>query len=495
MKYIPLVLVLTIGFIAFSQDNTSDTSTYKKRVLEAAEVEFLSSYYTQKGDNASVTGGIGTEKLSDVTPTIVISLPLNADDVLTVDAGISAYTSASSSNLDPFDRTSRIRTGSTTVVTGASSGSTTSTTSTYANVVAPTPWAASSGASSADVWGSVSVDYSHSSSDRNTVINADLSFATEFDYSSIGFGAGITKLLNEKNTTLNLSAKVYLDSWRPRYPTELDTYFVDANQNLNNSFFENVDIFNQSGEAIDKNDNGDVWKPKQTPILSDKSRNSYSLSFSFSQILSKKSQFSIFFDLVQQNGWLANPMQRVYFTDIDNYYIGNPSTIPNYTSKSNKDVFQLADDIERLPKKRFKIPLGFRFNHYINEIIVLRSYFRYYYDDWGITSHTAELEVPIKVSSKFTLYPSFRYYNQTAADYFATYEQHLSTNEFYTSDYDLSKFSANQFGFGFGYTDIFAKAHLWKLGLKNIDLKYHNYRRNTGLSANIISAGFKFVMD
>ena len=99
-------LVLTfIGCLAsllvFAQENPD--TTYKKRVLENVEIDILSSYYSQEGNNAAVTGGIGTEKLTDITPTITISIPLNDDDVLTIDAGISAYTSASSSNLDPFD--------------------------------------------------------------------------------------------------------------------------------------------------------------------------------------------------------------------------------------------------------------------------------------------------------------------------------------------------------------------------------------------------------
>ena len=75
------------------------------------------------------------------------------------------------------------------------------------------------------------------------------------------------------------------------------------------------------------------------------------------------------------------------------------------------------------------------------------------------------------------------------------YEEHLSTEEFYTSDYDLSEFNANQYGFGVTYTDIFTQFHLWQFGLKSIDLKYHYYKRNTGLKANIIAAGFKFIVD
>jgi len=426
----------------------------------------------------------------------VVSVPLNEDDVLTVDLGVSAYTSASSSNLDPFDRTKKVVTSNNNnpVVSGASSNSNSNSGLSSTTVVAPTPWAASSGASSSDTWASISADYSHSSDDRNTIVNADVSFATEYDYMSIGFGGGITKLFNEKNTTINVSGKVYLDAWQPRYPTELDTYFVDANQNLNNSFFANVDLLDEGGNTVNKNGNS-VWSPLKSPLINDKARNSYSLSFSFSQILSKNAQISLFFDVVQQDGWLANPMQRVYFSDIPNYYIGNRNNIPNYTSRTNDDVFQLADDIERLPNKRFKIPVGMRLNYYLSEMFTLRTYYRYYTDDWGVKSHTTEIELPIKISSKFTLYPSYRYYNQTAADYFAPYEEHLSSSEFYTSDYDLSKFNASQYGFGISYTDIFANAHIWKLGLKSIDLKYNSYERNTGLTAGIISAGFKFVMD
>jgi len=484
-KFITLSL-LFISAIGYSQSTTTNQNTYKKRVLETAEVDIISSFYTQDGDNASVTGGIGTEELKDIATNFVVSIPLNDDDVFTVDATISAYTSASSSNLDPFD------------VSSASSDNDDDDRSSfvdYKNLAAnvASPWVESSGASKADVWTSLNLSYSHSSDDRNTILGANASFAKEYDYSSIGIGGSLTKLFNEKNTEIGLKANVYLDNWSPVYPTELDSY-LDDNQNLNDGYFEGLDILDQNGNTIDKN-GVNVWSPFKNSLVDNNSRNTYSVSFSLSQILSKKSQISLFFDLVQQNGWLANPMQRVYFSDRDNYYIGNASSISNYTSPTNTDVFQLADDIERLPDSRFKIPVGFRFNQYINEVVTLRTYYRYYYDDWGIQSSTAEIELPIKISDTFTLYPSFRHYTQTAADYFAPFEQHISTEEFYTSDYDLSEFNSNQIGFGFSYTDIFTKRKIWKLGLKSIDVKFNSYKRNTGLKANIISAGFKFVMD
>lgn len=427
--FLPL-LTIFVTFSGFAQENQKDSvNTYKKRILETAEVEFLTSYYTQDGDNAAVSGGIGSEKLDDITATFIVSIPLNDDDVLTIDVGISAYTSASSSNIDPFD--------------GNKPAS---------------PFQASSGASSGDLWTNLTGTYAHSSDDRNDIWNAKLSVANEHDYFSLGLGGGYTKLFNEKNTEISLNANVYLDTWKPIYPIEL------RKSNLS-----------QYG-TITGNTN---YNPIFTEFSS-KSRNSYSAGFSFSQILSKRLQGALMFDFVNQQGLLSMPFQRVYFNDVADSFI---------------EDFQLADAIEQLPDNRTKLAVGGRLNYYINEIFALRTYYRYYSDDWGVNSNTASVEMPIKITAKFTLYPSYRYYDQTAADYFAPYEQHISTEKYYTSDYDLSKYSANQYGFGITYTDIFAKAHINKFGLKSVDLKFNQYERNTGLKASIVTAGLKFIMD
>jgi len=487
MKYSFILVVLF--FIQTISAQKDSTKVYKKRVLETTEVDFLASYYVQNGDNASVTGGIGNEFLTDIASSIIISLPINADDVLTIDAGISAYTSASSSNGNPFD------------ANGGASGNgydddddddddyDDKNSAVAANTIG-SPWVASSGASKSDVWSTISADYSHTSNDRNFSWNVNASFSSEFDYTSVGFGGGILKQFNKKNTTLGINTKIYIDNWSGIYPTELKSFKL-VNGDLSQGFFSGITILNQNGNASTN------WKPLggEFNTILDKSRNTYSVSLSFSQILSENAQISLFLDAVNQQGWLANPLQRVYFKDVANYYIGNANSISNYPSSNNKDVFQLADDIERLPASRFKTPIGMRFNYYINETFVVRTYYRYYFDDWGLKSHTASIEVPIKVSDKFTLYPSYRFYTQTAANYFAPYDQHLSTDKYYTADYDLSAFNSNQFSFGFSYTDIFAKSHIWQFGLKSIDLKYYKYNRDNTFSSNLINVAFKFVMD
>ncbi|MEM8847881.1 MAG: DUF3570 domain-containing protein, partial [Bacteroidota bacterium] len=147
----------------------------------------------------------------------------------------------------------------------------------------------------------------------------------------------------------------------------------------------------------------------------------------------------------------------------------------------------------RLPDTRLKLPLGGRLNYYLNDFIVLRSYYRFYWDDWGIVSHTANVEIPIKLSDKFTVYPTYRYYTQTSADYFFPKEVAQSTFEFYTSDFDLSDYDAHQYGIGIQYKDILGRAQILSFGLKSIDLRFNQYDRSNGLSASIITLGTTFV--
>ncbi|WP_163707641.1 DUF3570 domain-containing protein [Mangrovibacterium lignilyticum] len=428
-KILNLLIILFTTNSLWAQESKSSDENYKKRVLESTEIDFLMSYYSQDGDNAAVTGGIGSEELKDIAPTLIVSVPLNDDDVLTVEAGISAYTSASSSNINPFD--------------GSGPAD---------------PFQASSGASQTDVWMHGAGTYSHSSDNRNQIWTGKLSVSSEFDYSSFGFGGSFTRLFNEKNTEVTLSGNVYLDQWKKLFPYELRSFVPGGSGH--SSFFPSG--YNPKFDGLDG-----------------KNRNSYSAGLVITQILSKKLQGAILADGVFQKGLLSTNYQRVYFSDYPDYFVDN---------------FQLADDVERLPNSRTKIAVGARLNYYLNERFVLRSFYRYYTDNWGISSHTASLEIPVKISDKLTVYPSYRYYSQTAADYFAGYNEHLSTEKYYTSDYDLSKFNANQYGIGLRYTDIFTEHHIGLLKIKSFDLKYNYYKRDSSFKANFISFGVSFVL-
>lgn len=439
MRFLLIILfVFSVTLISAQESANDQSGTYKKRVLESTEIDMLFNYYEQDGKNAAVTGGRGTEELTDISPSIIVAIPLNDDDVLTINGNASAYSSASSSNIDPFKE----------------------------DYVAD-PFVESSGASGADGWVNLVASYSHSSDDRNRVWSLNTSFSSEYDYISFGFGGSYTMLFNEKNTELSLHGNVFIDSWSLIYPRELRP-FMKGGDGLNDHLFQENEITGNTD-----------YDPSFTEIK-DKGRNSYFAGLNFSQILSERLVGMISADVIMQDGLLSTPFHRVYFSDVEDSFIDN---------------FHLADDIERLPDSRMKIAVGGRLNYFVNHRVSVRTYYRYYTDDWGITSNTASIEVPIKITDKFTIYPSYRFYNQTAADYFKPYNQHVSTAEYYTSDYDLSKFQANNYGFGVSYTDIFTKGHIWKFGIKSIDFKYNNYSRDSGLEASMFSLGMKLVLD
>lgn len=170
-------------------------------------------------------------------------------------------------------------------------------------------------------------------------------------------------------------------------------------------------------------------------------------------------------DVVHQQGFLSLPFYRVYFQD--------------------GSVHQ-----ERLPDSRLKIPIGFRANYFLGDRFVIRTYYRFYKDDWGISSHTINLEVPVKITPFLSISPFYRYYTQSAVDYFAPYAAHAASDEFYTSNYDLSKFNSNFLGAGVRIMPPRGVLGIQRLNM--LELRYGHYSKNINMSANIVSLNLKF---
>lgn len=471
-----LAVILMLIFTPLKAQQIDSLRQFKKRVLETVEVDLLMSYYEQEGTHAAVTGGLGNEYLTDYNPTIVVRIPISEDEVLTADVGISAYTSASSSNGNPFNQTGASYSSNSNQPSSPPKGS---------------PWITSSGASAKDVLKTLSFNYQKASDDRNQYWGLTLGGSTEYDYESFSIGGAFTKLWNEQNTELTLKTQLFFDRWKPIIPTELHEYETFQSTFLYNpdSYFYAVSIIDDQGNSVAS------YEPTNFTSYLQTNRNSYAFSVGFSQILSPKLQGAVFMDFVLQEGLLSNPLQRVYFQDRSDYFIGNFATLTNYDSPENDDLFHLADDVERMPSQRIKTPIGMRLNYYLNEYLVLRSYYRHYNDDWGIRSNTLQLEFPIRFSLSWKIVPIYRYYHQTAADFFAPYNQNLSTDRYYTSDYDLSSFTANQWGVSFDYRSVLSRFSLGGFGLKSAQLRLQNYQRSDGLSAFIVSTAVQFVLD
>jgi len=138
-----------------------------------------------------------------------------------------------------------------------------------------------------------------------------------------------------------------------------------------------------------------------------------------------------------------------------------------------------------------KVPLGLRANYFMGDNLVFRTWYRMYFDDWGIRSNTGMLEVVYKVTPFLSVTPYYRFYQQSAADHFAAYGEHTASDELYTSNFSYAKFVSHFFGAGFRVAPPEGVFHIQHFS--SLELRYGHYQKTTDLNANIItlSAGFK----
>ena len=398
--------IISAAFLAFllsnsvkAQDTKSDSTAYKKQKLKIEEVNFISSYYSQNGNNSAVTGGVGTEKLTDIATTLDIKVSRynknQHKQTYGFELGVDSYSSASSDNIDPS------------TITGAS----------YQDIrVYP------------------SLNYTVENEEKGQIYSAGISASAEFDYFSVGGNVGFTKLSKDKNRELSVKAMAFFDTWKVILPIELRNNPDNPNYKQNDS----------------------------------KPRTSYNLGLTFSQIVNKNFQMAFLVDAGYQQGLLATKFNRVYFNDL------------TATVKS-----------ENLPDTRFKLPIGMRTSYFLGDNIILRGFYRYYFDNWDIKSHTISFEPTIKLSAFSSLSIPYRYYVQTSAEYFKPIFQHQLAEEFFTSDYDLSAFSSHMIGLGYKITDsnkgLFHSKHF-----NSLELRYGYYTRNNGLNSHILTLAMKF---
>jgi hypothetical protein len=386
-----------LSMIVYSQKQVADDSLYKSKKLKVDEVNFVSGYYNQDGNNSAVTGGIGTEKLTDFANTIELKLSKydskHRKHSFSFEVGVDHYTSASSDKIDPHTISS---------------------------------------ASRSDTRFYPSAAWSLQNETKGTTVGVNLSFSNEFDYTSFGIGTSFTKSSKNHNTEFTGKLQAYFDTWKVIYPIELRT---------------------TSGSRGEEDDYPSA------------PRDSYSASLSLEQVVNKKLQILLLAEPTYQGGLLATKYQRVYFTD------GSMQA-------------------ENLPDKRYKVPLGIRANYFIGDRFIIRSFYRYYTDNWGVRAHTVDLEIPIKITQFVSVSPFYRFYKQTAADHFAAFGQHTINETYFTSDYDLSKFNSNFFGAG-----VRLAPPEGLFGIKNwnsVELRYGHYNRSNGLQSNIVSLHLKF---
>lgn len=395
MRKICISVGVLLGLLRAGYGQSVTQPTYEARKLKVEEINLVSSYYQQDGNKSAVTGGIGSEHLTDFAQSIDLVLKTtnrrNREHTLTFDLNIDHYTSASSDQIDPLTVSS---------------------------------------ASRSDTHIYPSISWAVHNPDQRTTKGIALSYSTEYDYKSYGLNLNFAKASADNNREISFKAGAFFDTWKVILPAELRL------------------------EGYGSGAHGD-----RDPV-DYKPRNSYNVGVSLSQVINKRLQAFLTIEPAFQQGLLSTPFHRMYFQDG-------------------------SETVERLPGNRLKLPIGFRLHYFMGDRVIVRAFYRYFIDDWGMQAHTVNLETPIKLTSFVSVSPFYRFSHQTAVRYFAAYGQHRSTDTYYTSDYDISGFNSQFIGTGIR---LAPPGGLLDIGpWQSVELRYGHYVRTTGMVANSLT--------
>lgn len=162
--------------------------------------------------------------------------------------------------------------------------------------------------------------------------------------------------------------------------------------------------------------------------VDEEDKQSTSLFVSVGQIINQVSSFQSALSFTEQSGFLSDPYKLRDIRPDDKTQIA--------WSNSYRRFFVAAN-------------------------AALHVNYRYYHDDFGISSHTSDLSWHQNLGRTFQLVPTLRYYSQSAADFFTNVDDFLNpTSEYQSSDYRLSAFGAVSGGFS-----VIADMGSWKTTL------------------------------
>jgi len=151
-----------------------------------------------------------------------------------------------------------------------------------------------------------------------------------------------------------------------------------------------------------------------------------------SQIINRRSLVDVVLSFSNASGYLNDPYKVLSIVDP---ITGRPVASPTDPSMSWY-VY------EKRPDKRTREGLFAEYRYAFDRDSTTLSY-RFMNDDWGIRSHTVEAKYHWNFSKHSSLEPQFRYYTQTAADFYKTL---LINNQplpaFASADYRLAKMSS-----------------------------------------------------
>jgi len=254
--------------------------------------------------------------------------------------------------------------------------------------------------------------------DRVSKVILGLNVSGEYDYFSLGVSSTYARDFNNRNTTLTAGIAYNNDTVSPvgGVPIELAPMVAQ-------------------GYALNRSGADD------TKTLAD-------IIIGVTQVISRKTIMQLNYTYGMTDGYQNDPYKIISVID--------PVTRLPATA-SGAAAGDLPYVYESRPDSRTRNSLFFNTAHHLTEDVINFSY-RYYWDDWGITSNTLDFRYRYQLANSY-LQPHVRYYSQDAADFYVhdlelgtdvdavtgeVYRQHAS------HDYRLAKSVTSTLGLKYG---------------------------------------------
>lgn len=155
--------------------------------------------------------------------------------------------------------------------------------------------------------------------------------------------------------------------------------------------------------------------------------------FGLTQVITRNIIVSANYEGISDEGFLNNPYRQVRFFD-----------------PADPNNFRLEAEVYPRTRTSDAFALGAMFYLPYRAAVKLKA--RYFTDDWGIDANTFELGYKHPLKDRWVLESHYRYYDQTAADFFSDIFPSANFQDFKARDKELSTFGSHSIGVGLSYS-------------------------------------------
>ncbi|MCG8610632.1 MAG: DUF3570 domain-containing protein [Pseudomonadales bacterium] len=269
---------------------------------------------------------------------------------------------------------------------------------------------------------------------RDWRYNAGVYGSMEYDYTSFGVNGGVSRYLNNKNTTINAGLSLSLDTISPEGDIPIGLSQMALPTNVTDAEFKQAFAASRDSDSDSKT---------IIDILA-----------GVTQVINRRTIMQFNYALSLSDGYQTDPFKIVSVIDTNpgENYGGNLKDNNGNNGKNGNNIYLY----EKRPDSRFKHVLYWQTKYMFDNGDVLDGSYRFMLDDWGINSHTVDVRYRWNLGKSY-LEPHVRYYLQSEADFYqryltsTDYNQGTPTVSELSADYRLGELSSATLGLKWGY--------------------------------------------